>query len=300
MLELIRGYATAAFDSAQREGHLDDVSAGLVELARLLVASEPLRTALADSSIPASDRQAVLEDLLSSKLPEEALAPVTFAVETERSSELGKTVERLVEVAELAVATAAAGEPLGVEPPAGRTGAYHRLDGFAERVFQKVTEPRVVDAIEDELFRLARICEQTPALREALGDGAVPLARRLAVLADLVEGQVRPETLWLAQYVLRAGRARDLPGALDHLVELAAADRGRRVAEVHSAVPLDSGERDRLSQALARIVRRPVELRVLIDPSVIGGVSVEVGNTIIDGTVRHRLDQLRESLLLGA
>jgi F-type H+-transporting ATPase subunit delta len=300
MLELIRGYASAAFDGAERAGRLDEVSTGLVELARLFVASEPLRTALADGSIPATDRRAVLEDLLSGKVPEEALAPVTFAVETERASELGKTVERLVEAAELAVAGAAAGEPLGAEPPAGRTGAYDRIGGFAERVFEKVAQPQVVDTIEDELFRLARICEQSPALREALGDGSVPMPRRLAVLADLVEAQVRPETLWLAQYVIRAGRARDLPGALDHLVELAAADRGRRVAEVHSAVPLDEAERDRLSEALSRIVRRPVELRVLIDPSVIGGVSIEVGNTLIDGTVRHRLDELRESLSLGA
>jgi F-type H+-transporting ATPase subunit delta len=300
MLELIRGYASAAFDGAERQGRLGEVSTGLVELARLFVASEPLRTVFADGSIPASGRRAVLEDLLSGKIPEEALAPVTFAVETERASELGKTIERLVEIAELAVANAAAGEPFGAEPPAGRTGAYDRIGGFAERVFEKVAEPHVVDTIEDELFRLARIAQQSPELREALGDGSVPVARRLAVLADLVKDQVRPETLRLAQYVIRAGRSRDLPGALDHLVELAAADRGRRVAEVHSAVPLDSGERDRLARALTRIVRRPVELRVLIDPSVIGGVSIAVGNTIIDGTVRHRLDQLRESLTLGA
>jgi F-type H+-transporting ATPase subunit delta len=258
MLELIRGYASAAFDGAQREGHLDEVSSGLVDLARLLVASEPLRTALADSSIPVSDRRAVLADLLSAKIPEEALAPVLFAVETERATELGKTVERLVEVAELAVTNVAAGEPLGPEPAASRTGAYDRIAGYAERTFEKVAKPRVVDGIEDELFRLARISEQTPALREALGDGSVPMARRLAVLADLVKGQVRQETLWLAQYVIRAGRARDLPGALDHLVALAAADRGRRIAEVHSAKPLDSDERDRLSEALTRIVRRPV------------------------------------------
>jgi F-type H+-transporting ATPase subunit delta len=299
MLELIRGYATAAFDGAQREGRLEAVSADLVELARLFVASEPLRTALADGSIAPSDRRAVLEDLLSGKIAEEALAPVTFAVDTEKATELGKTLERLVEVAEVAALNAAAGEPLGAEPPSGRTGAYHRIEGFAERVFEKVTEPDVVDGIEDELFRLARISEQSAPLRDALGDGAVPVVRRLAVLDDLVKSQVRTETLWLVGYVIRSGRSRDLPGALDHLVELAAADRGRRVAEVHSAVPLDDDERDRLSQALSRVVRRTVELRVIIDESVIGGVSIEVGNTIIDGTVRHRLDQLRESLLLS-
>ncbi len=108
---------------------------------------------------------------------------------------------------------------------------------------------------------------------------------------------MRFDTLQLCAYVLRAGRARDLVGALESLVELAAAERGRRLADVRSAVELDEDERDRLTAALARIARRPVELRVHIDPSVIGGLSIIVGDTIIDGTVRHRLEQLRESLL---
>jgi len=65
-------------------------------------------------------------------------------------------------------------------------------------------------------------------------------------------------------------------------------------------VELDAGERRRLSEALSRIVRRPVELRVRIDPSVLGGISISVGDTVIDGTVRHRLDQLREALMQRA
>jgi F-type H+-transporting ATPase subunit delta len=299
MLELVRGYASASFDGAMRNGRLDEVPASLVEISRLLVASEPLRNALTDGSIAAIQRRAVLEDLLSGKVAEEALAPLGFAVDTERPADLPKTLERLVEVAEEAAANAADGEPLAAEPPIGRGGAYDRLRGYADRIFEKVASPATVDGIEDELFRLARIAEQTPSLREALGDGAVPIARRLAVLADLFRDKVRPETLWLLSYVVRAGRSRALTGALDYLVELAASERGRRVAEVRCAIPLDAGEQDRLAEALARIVRRPVELRIQIDPSVIGGVKVEVGNTIIDGTVRHRLDQLSESLLLG-
>jgi F-type H+-transporting ATPase subunit delta len=88
--------------------------------------------------------------------------------------------------------------------------------------------------------------------------------------------------------------------ALDYLVEVAAADRGRRVADVRAAVDLDADERQRLSEALSRTMRRPVELRVRIDPSVLGGIGISVGDTVIDGTVRHRLEQLRESLLQRA
>ncbi len=300
MLEIVRGYAAASFDGAWRAGRLDDVPTSLVEISRLFVASEPLRNVITDGSIAAIERRAVLEELLAGKVAEEALAPVGFDIVTERRADLPKTLERLVEAAEAAVASAASGEPQAAEPPIGRSGSYDRIRGFADRVFEQVSTPNEVDGIEDDLFRLARICEQTPALRDALGAGEVPISRRLAVLAELIGNQVRLETLWLAGYVIRAGRSRGLAGALDYLVELAAAERGRRVAEVRVAVPLTADERERLVEALTRIVRRQVELRVQIDPSVIGGVKVEVGNTIIDGTVRHRLDQLSESLLLGA
>jgi F-type H+-transporting ATPase subunit delta len=300
MLELVRGYAMAAFDVSQREGRLDAVAAGLADISQLFVTSEPLRNAMVDSSIPAQARGQVLEDLLAGKVPEETLAVVTFSVEFERASEVAKSAEQLVGLAELALDNVAAGEAQAGEPPIGRGGAYERIRGYAERLFETIAAPEDVDLVEEELFQLAALAEETPQLREALGDGSVPLPRRLAVLTDLLEGRVRLDTMMLCAYVLRAGRARDLVGALRSLVELAAAERGRRLAEVRSARELDEGERERLEAALARIVRRPVELRVHIDPTVIGGLSILVGDTVIDGTVRHRLEQLRESLLQPA
>ncbi len=297
MLELVRGYATAAFDAAANEGRLDAVARGLADISRLFLASEELRTAITDPSIPAQARGEVLEDLLADKVPEEALAVTTFSVEYERATELPKTTEQLVELAETAVDDSAAGERYPAEPPIGRSGAYERVRGYAERIFETIATREDVDLVEEELFQLSRLAEETPDLREALGDGSVPLGRRVAVLTDLLEGRVRLDTQLLCIYVLRAGRARDLVGALGSLVELAAAERGRRLAEIHSAVELDDDERRRLSEALARIARRPVELRVHIDPAVIGGLRIIVGDTIIDGTIRHRLEQLRESLL---
>jgi len=297
MLELVRGYAKATFDAAERAGRIEAVASDLAELSRLLVASEPLRIVLTDGSIPVQARRAVVEGLLSDKISSDALATVVFAMVSERAAELPKTLERLVETAEIASSLAAAGEPPDGEPPVGRSGAYERIRGYGERIFELQRHTDDVDEIEDELFRLARIIEHNLALRDALADSAVPTDRRVSVLADLLRGRVRPETVWLAGYVLRSGRSRDFVGALDYLVEIAAAERGRRIADVRAAVELEADERARMSQALSAIMRRPVELRVRIDPSVLGGVSISVGDTVIDGTVKHRLEQLRESFM---
>lgn len=300
MLELVRGYATATLDAAGRDGESDAVASDLAAIALLLVSSEPLREALSDPTIPAVQREAVLEDLLGGKVAPAALAMVTFSVHVERPSDTLKSVEQLVQLAEQDAARLRVGGPLEPDSPLGRSGTFERLRGYAERQFEELASPEEVDDVEDELFGLARVAQGSPELRAAFSDPLLPLPNRLAVLNDLIAGKVKPPTLWLTSYVLRAGRVRDLTGALDYLVELAAAERGRRVAEVRAAVELSTAEQERLAVALRRIVRRPVELRVQIDASVIGGIEVQVGDTIIDGTVRHRLERLSETLLQTA
>lgn len=297
MLELVRGYAMAALEAAERGGRVQAVASDLASMSRVLVSSELLREVLTDSTVPAKGRSAVLEDLLTGKVSPEALETVTFAVENERAAELPGTLERLVELAEVENARVAVGEPSGAEPPSGRSAAYERIRGYGERIFEQVARPEEVDEVEDELFRLARITEQSAPLRAALSDANSPVERRLAVLTDLLSGRVSEPTSLLACYVIRAGRSRDAVAALDYLVEIAAAERGRRVADVRSAVELDEDERRRMEEALSRLMRRPVELRVRVDPSVLGGASVSVGDTVIDGTVRHRLELLRESIM---
>lgn len=95
---------------------------------------------------------------------------------------------------------------------------------------------------------------------------------------------------------MRAGRLRDLVGTFEWLVELAAAERGRRVATVRTAVALRPAEKRRIAAALSRITERDVEVREMIDPTVVGGLLVSVGDLVIDGTVRLRLERLRDVL----
>ncbi|MGH9291763.1 MAG: ATP synthase F1 subunit delta [Acidimicrobiales bacterium] len=303
MLELSRGYAAAAIDAAERSGGaaaLGEVAGDLAALLRLVGTSAELRAALTDPSIPSQERRAVMEELLEGKISHEALALCGFAVGSERAAELPKVLEQLVELTESRAAEAAAGERDLAEQPIGRGGAYERLRGYAEHEFEAVADAAHVDEVEDEIFSFARILEGSREMREGLSDADVPARRRVALLEDVLDAKVSSESVHLCCYVVRAGRIRDVVGALGFLVDLAAEERGRRVAKVHAALPLDEAARARLGEALSRLVRRPVELRVAIDPAVIGGIEVEVGNTVIDGTVRHRLGQLRETLAKGA
>jgi F-type H+-transporting ATPase subunit delta len=96
--------------------------------------------------------------------------------------------------------------------------------------------------------------------------------------------------------VVAAGRSRNLPDIIDRLVARAAEERQEVVAEVRSAIPLDEDRRERLAAALSKMTGKKVALKVVVDPTVLGGVVARVGDTVIDGTIRHRLDQLKESL----
>jgi F-type H+-transporting ATPase subunit delta len=171
-----------------------------------------------------------------------------------------------------------------------------RIEAYASAVFDVAQAEDVLDEVEDELFRFARVLEGNDELRETLTDASLPIERRQAIVDDLLGGKAHPLTTSLVSFVVGAGRARDLPAIINLVVERAAATRRRVVAEVRSAVPLDDAQRKRLAAALSSNLGKEVEVKVIVDPSVIGGLSARVGDTVIDGTVRHRLEQLRERL----
>jgi F-type H+-transporting ATPase subunit delta len=171
-----------------------------------------------------------------------------------------------------------------------------RVDGWVTGLFEVARAEGQLEAVENDLFRFARALEGSDELRSVLTDEAVPASRRLGVVTDLLGNRASPLSAALASAVVAAGRARQLPTIADGLVRLSAASRERAVAEVRSAVPLDDDQRRRLAEALGRATGRNIEVKVVIDPDVLGGVVAQVGDTVIDGSVRARLDELRERI----
>jgi F-type H+-transporting ATPase subunit delta len=171
-----------------------------------------------------------------------------------------------------------------------------RIEGYASALFEVARAEGTLDDVEDELFRFARSYESSDELRNSLTDELIPAARRQAIVEDLLGDKATPTTVQLISMVVGSGRSRDLPAIVDRLVERAAQAKRLAVAEVRVAVPLTEDQQDRLKAAIANATDKDVTLKVVVDPSVIGGLVATVGDTVIDGTVRTRLDQLKSRL----
>ena len=153
-----------------------------------------------------------------------------------------------------------------------------------------------LDDLEDELFRFGRVVTGQPDLRAALADVSLPAERKQALLSALLDGKVTPVTLRLITQVVLHPRGRSLAAALDLCASIAARRREQLIAVVRSAVDLSATERRRLADALAASYGHRVHLNVVIDPSVMGGISVQIGDELIDGTVASRLAAVRRKL----
>jgi len=171
-----------------------------------------------------------------------------------------------------------------------------RVDVYARSLLDIVRSEGHLDEVEDELFRFARIVEGNDDLRMSLANPGLPLERRAAIVDELLDNRGLHVTKAVAAFIVGAGRGHDLPAIVDRFVALAAEGREHAVAEVRSAVPLDDAQRQRIAEALSRATRKNVEVKVIVDESVMGGIVATIGDTVIDGTVRHRLDQLKEQI----
>jgi F-type H+-transporting ATPase subunit delta len=171
------------------------------------------------------------------------------------------------------------------------------IQGYAEAMFLIARAEGVLPAVEDELFGFAKALEQNTPLREALTDATLPAENKKSVVADLLGPRSSPITVSLLGFVIEAGRAREIPKVVDSLVALAAGDRDHAVAEVRSAVGLTDAQRERLAQALSRATGRTIDVKTVIDPTVVGGVVARVGDEVFDGSVATRLERARQELI---
>ena len=155
--------------------------------------------------------------------------------------------------------------------------------------------PADAGQLSDELFTVHRLVEGDAALRAALTDPARSVADRQRLLAGLLDGRAHAATVTLAQQAL-SGSYRTPGVALEAYEKIAASVHSQRVAQVHVAQELSETEQTRLQQALSRQYGREVHVNVVVDPALLGGMRVEIGEDVIDGTVATRLDDARRRL----
>jgi F-type H+-transporting ATPase subunit delta len=253
-------------ESLLRSGGADAAQVGddLLQVATVLAANAGLRRALTDPARTGEAKAGLAQRLLSAKVAEPTLDLLSGLVRARWSGSADLTE---------------AVESLGVEAVLAAAEQAGRLD-----------------AVEDELFRFGRTVGGDGGLRDAFSTRASGADRKAELVHRLLDGKAAPETVRLAVQAGSAPRGGRTERVLEQYVEAAARRRSQRVAQVTAALPLTERQRDRLSAALERAFGHPVRLNIDLDPEVVGGLRVQVGDQVIDGTVLGRLDAARRLL----
>ncbi|KRF15360.1 ATP synthase subunit delta [Nocardioides sp. Soil797] len=244
-------------------GGADAVRVGddLFAVARLVRQDGALRRVATDPSLPADAKQGLAQDLFGGKASDAALQLIKNAVGRRWTvnRDLADAIERLSEIASVRSAGNESGR------------------------------------LSDELFAVGQLVRDNSDLRDALSDPARSIEDKSALIDSLLGDKVLPATATLAKQAL-GGSYRTVSAALGQYQQVAAAVHSQSVAEVRVARPLSEADRTRLGAALARQYGREIHLNEVIDPDVIGGLRVEVGDDVIDGTVSSRLSDAGRKL----
>jgi F-type H+-transporting ATPase subunit delta len=230
----------------------------LFAVARLLGGQITLRRSLSDPAVKPDDRAGLARRLFASRLS----APAVDLVET---------VARL-----------------RWSRPPDLVEAFMTLG--TEAALDAADAQGVLENVEDELFRFGRIVGGSRERARVLGDRSAPAEGRAALLDRLLSGKASPTTVQLVRNVLTGPHAGNAQNAVERLSEVASRRRGQSVARVTTAVPLTVAQEQRLTEVLGRIYGRTIGLQVTVDPSVLGGLVVQVGDEVIDGSIAHRLE----------
>ena len=185
-------------------------------------------------------------------------------------------------------------------PAASTAGASRRpvsaVEGYAQAIVAVADAEGVLERVENELYEFARAVESNPELSQRLTDPAAEVSTKLGIVSDLLK-RAHPQTIAAVGYIIQAGRGRQLRDIAGAVVQAAAHRNERALAEVRSAVPLAEDQRRRLTEALTQQAGRAVELKVVVDPELVGGVVVTMGDIVIDGSVARRLSDVRARLV---
>ena len=224
-----------------------------------------LRRAVADPSRPSDAKAELVERLFAGKVGDDALDLLKTAV-SQRWSEERDLTDTLESLAVSSVVAAA------------------EADGRA-------------DQMEDDLFRFERIVAGNPGLRDALTDRRGDPDSKERLVQSLLEGKANPEAVRLVRQSVRAPRGRRFDRVLDDYLRIASTRREQLAATVTTAVALDGDQQRRLAAALSSFYDgKKVHLNVIVDPAVIGGIRVQIGDDVVDGTILRRLEAAKRHL----
>lgn len=172
-----------------------------------------------------------------------------------------------------------------------------RTNAYAKALADIAEAEGVLARVDAEFSAIAAAYESNDQLRSTIGDQAIPVDRRQGIVEQLLAGKgAHPLTAQLLGMVIGAGRGRDLSAIASAIGNRNASSQGRAVAEVRSAVALTEDQQRRLGEQLAKAVGTEVNVRVVVDPSVVGGLVATVGDKVIDGSVRTKLDRVKARL----
>lgn len=237
------------------------VSEDLFAAARAFRSEGSLRRFATDQSVEPEARVGLVNGLFSGKVDPAALAIITAGVGRRwtKTRDLGDALEQL-----------------GVISAVRSVGLQ-------------------AGTLVDELFAVRQLVDGSPELRNALSDPARSTSDRAGLVESLIGGKTLPATLQLVRESL-SGSYRNVGLALEAYEKTAADVQGEGVATVRVARPLSAQDEERLAAALSRQYGRPVHLNIVVDPEVVGGIRVEIGDDIIDGTIASRLDDARRKI----
>mgnify|MGYP001245875880 CR=1 FL=1 len=181
-----------------------------------------------------------------------------------------------------------------------KSGVSHRWSAEADLIeavqhiarlalLARADRENAADEVEEQLFRFGRILDAEPQLNSLISDRTKPLDGRVALLNKVIEGRVHPVALALLTQTVESLGERRADAAVKELAELAVARRGEIVAHVTAAADLSDAQRNRLAELLSRIYSHPVSIQLHVDPSVLGGLTIAVGDEVIDGSLSTRL-----------
>ena len=170
-----------------------------------------------------------------------------------------------------------------------------KIQGYAQAILAVASAESNGAQIEDEIYRFSQVLQSSEELKSTLSDASIPSARRQQIVEDLLDGKATQTTVALVSMIVAAGMGSDIKAIADRVVGLGAESRDKAVAEVYSVVDLSSDQQQRLAAALKSATGKDVEMKIIIDESVMGGLLVQIEDEVIDGTVRTRLKQLREA-----